>query len=79
MDSSKKVKSTHRIIERKSMGYYALLEENKYHNLPRVKPFKIRILLNRLFENASSEICARENVGLLAYSPMGLVCCLVNS
>jgi aryl-alcohol dehydrogenase-like predicted oxidoreductase len=24
-----------------------------------------------LFENASSEICARENGGLLAYSPMG--------
>jgi aryl-alcohol dehydrogenase-like predicted oxidoreductase len=60
-------------------GIMLFLEENKYHNLPRVKPFKIRILLNRLFENASSEICARENVGLLAYSPMGLVCCLVNS
>ncbi len=28
-------------------------------------------LLNRLFEVGSSEICKRENVGLLAYSPLG--------
>jgi hypothetical protein len=35
MDSSKKVKSNTWIIERKSMGYYAFEEENKYHNLPR--------------------------------------------
>jgi aryl-alcohol dehydrogenase-like predicted oxidoreductase len=28
-------------------------------------------LLNRLFEVGSSEICRRENVGLLAYSPLG--------
>jgi aryl-alcohol dehydrogenase-like predicted oxidoreductase len=30
----KEGKIKHRIIERKSMGYYAFLEENKYHNLP---------------------------------------------
>ena len=28
-------------------------------------------LLNRLFEVGSSEICKRENIGLLAYSPLG--------
>ena len=28
-------------------------------------------LLNRLFEIGNSEICVRENVGLLAYSPLG--------
>ena len=28
-------------------------------------------LLNRLFEIGSSEICKRENIGLLAYSPLG--------
>jgi aryl-alcohol dehydrogenase-like predicted oxidoreductase len=28
-------------------------------------------LLNRLFEIGSSEICHRENIGLLAYSPLG--------
>lgn len=53
-------------------GIMRFLEENKYNNLPRVKtvqnPYS---LLNRLFENASAEVCARENVGLLAYSPMG--------
>jgi aryl-alcohol dehydrogenase-like predicted oxidoreductase len=53
------------------MGYYALFEENKYHNLPSKTIQNPYSLLNRLFENASSEICARENVGLLAYSPMG--------
>ncbi len=53
-------------------GIMRFLEENKYNNLPRVKtvqnPYS---LLNRLFENASAEVCFRENVGLLAYSPMG--------
>ena len=28
-------------------------------------------LLNRLFEVGNAEICRRENVGLLAYSPLG--------
>ncbi|TDE55294.1 aldo/keto reductase [Flavobacterium sp. GT3P67] len=52
-------------------GIMRFLEESKYNNLPRVKtvqnPYS---LLNRLFENGSAEICLRENVGLLAYSPM---------
>ena len=53
-------------------GIMRFLEENKYNNLPRVKtvqnPYS---LLNRLFEGGSAEVCLRENVGLLAYSPMG--------
>lgn len=53
-------------------GIMRFLEENKYNNLPRVKTIQNPYsLLNRLFEGASSEICFRENVGLLAYSPMG--------
>jgi len=52
-------------------GIMRFLEESKYQNLPSIKtvqnPYS---LLNRLFENASAEICIRENVGLLAYSPM---------
>lgn len=52
-------------------GIMRFLEENKYHNLPQIKtvqnPYS---LLNRLFEGGSAEICLRENVGLLAYSPL---------
>lgn len=52
-------------------GIMRFLEENKHHNLPRIKtvqnPYS---LLNRLFEGGSAEICLRENVGLLAYSPL---------
>jgi len=52
-------------------GIMRFLEESKYNNLPRVKTIQNPYsLLNRLFENASAEVCLRENVGLLAYSPM---------
>jgi aryl-alcohol dehydrogenase-like predicted oxidoreductase len=52
-------------------GMMRLLEESKYHNLPRIKTIQNPYsLLNRLFENASVEVCLRENVGLLAYSPL---------
>lgn len=52
-------------------GIMRFLEESKYNNLPRIKTIQNPYsLLNRLFENGSSEICMRENVGLLAYSPM---------
>lgn len=48
------------------------LQESEKHNLPRIatiqNPYS---LLNRLFEVGLSEICMRENVGLLAYSPLG--------
>ncbi|HSD06106.1 aldo/keto reductase [Flavobacterium sp.] len=52
-------------------GVMRLLEESKYNNLPRIKTIQNPYsLLNRLFENASAEVCIRENVGLLAYSPL---------
>lgn len=52
-------------------GIMRFLEESKYQSLPRIKTIQNPYsLLNRLFENASAEICIRENVGLLAYSPM---------
>lgn len=53
-------------------GIMRFLEESKYQNLPRIKtvqnPYS---LLNRTFEIGNSEVCMRENVGLLAYSPLG--------
>ena len=53
-------------------GIMRFLEESKYYNLPKIKtvqnPYS---LLSRLFEVGSSEVCMRENVGLLAYSPLG--------
>jgi aryl-alcohol dehydrogenase-like predicted oxidoreductase len=53
-------------------GIMRFLEESKYQNLPRIKtvqnPYS---LLSRLFEVGSAEVCMRENVGLLAYSPLG--------
>ncbi len=52
-------------------GIMRFLEESKYNNLPRIvsiqNPYS---LLNRQFETASAEICYREKVGLLAYSPL---------
>ena len=52
-------------------GIMRFLEESKYHNLPRIKTIQNPYsLLNRLYENGSAEIGIRENVGLLAYSPM---------
>ena len=53
-------------------GIMRFLQESDKHNLPRIatiqNPYS---LLNRLFEVGLSEICYRENVGLLAYSPLG--------
>lgn len=52
-------------------GIMRFLEESKYHNLPKImtvqNPYS---LLNRTFEMGSAEVCMRENVGLLAYSPL---------
>lgn len=52
-------------------GMMRFLEESKYQNLPRIKtvqnPYS---LLNRTFEIGNAEICVREKVGLLAYSPL---------
>ena len=52
-------------------GMMRFLEESKKHDLPRIStiqnPYSV---VNRSFEVGMSEICYRENVGLLAYSPM---------
>ncbi|OJX51168.1 MAG: aldo/keto reductase [Flavobacterium sp. 38-13] len=52
-------------------GVMRFLEESKKHNLPRIatiqNPYS---LLNRTFEVGLSETAYRENVGLLAYSPL---------
>jgi aryl-alcohol dehydrogenase-like predicted oxidoreductase len=52
-------------------GVMKFLSESEKHNLPRIatiqNPYS---LLNRLFEVGLSEICLRENVGLMAYSPL---------
>ena len=52
-------------------GVMRFLRESDKHNLPKIvtiqNPYS---LLNRLFEVGLSEICMRENVGLLAYSPL---------
>ncbi|MCA6421648.1 MAG: aldo/keto reductase [Flavobacterium sp.] len=52
-------------------GVMKFLNESEKHNLPRIvtiqNPYS---LLNRLFEVGLSEICLRESVGLLAYSPL---------
>lgn len=53
-------------------GTMRFLEEHKVHNLPKTitiqNPYS---LLNRQFEIGNSEISMRENIGLLAYSPLG--------
>ena len=53
-------------------GVMKYLNESEKHNLPRIvtiqNPYS---LLNRLYEVGLSEIGMRENVGLLAYSPLG--------
>lgn len=48
------------------------INESEKHHLPRIatiqNPYS---LLNRLFEVGLAEVCLREHVGLLAYSPLG--------
>ena len=52
-------------------GMMRFLEESRKHNLPKIvttqNPYS---LLNRSFEVGLSEVCYRENIGLLAYSPL---------
>lgn len=55
----------------KAWGTMRYLEEAKTNNLPR--PVTIQnaySLLNRVFEGDLAEVSLRENIGLLAYSPM---------
>ena len=53
-------------------GVMRYLEESRKHDLPRMvtiqNPYN---LLNRLFEVGNAEVSMRENIGLLAYSPLG--------
>jgi aryl-alcohol dehydrogenase-like predicted oxidoreductase len=53
-------------------GMMRFLSESEKHNLPRISTIQNPYsLLNRLFDVGLAEICYRENVGLLAYSPLG--------
>ncbi|HCE54072.1 MAG TPA: NADP(H)-dependent aldo-keto reductase [Lutibacter sp.] len=55
-----------------SWGLMRHLEESKHHNLTRCKTIQNPYsLLNRTFEINLAEVAQRENVGLLAYSPLG--------
>jgi aryl-alcohol dehydrogenase-like predicted oxidoreductase len=55
-----------------SWGVMRHLTESKYNNLTRCKTIQNPYsLLNRLFEVNLAEVAMRENVGLLAYSPLG--------
>lgn len=53
-------------------GLMRFIEESKKHNLPKISTIQNPYsLINRTFESTLFEICYRENVGLLAYSPLG--------
>ncbi|MFK2818830.1 aldo/keto reductase [Flavobacteriaceae sp. LMIT009] len=54
-----------------SWGTMRYLEEHKAHNLPRMITIQNSYsLLNRTFEGGLAEVSLREDIGLLAYSPM---------
>ncbi|AJR02683.1 NADP(H)-dependent aldo-keto reductase [Siansivirga zeaxanthinifaciens] len=55
----------------KAWGAMRFLEESKVHSLPRMKTIQNAYsLINRIYEGDMAEISIRENLGLLAYSPM---------
>ncbi|MBO3099062.1 aldo/keto reductase [Gelidibacter pelagius] len=59
------------ISNEKAWGTMRFLEESKLHNLPRMLTIQNAYsLINRIFEGDMAEIAMRENIGLLAYSPM---------
>lgn len=59
------------ISNENSWGTMRYLEESKYNNLPRVSTIQNAYsMLTRTFETDLAEVALRENVGLLAYSPM---------
>ena len=59
------------ISNEKAWGTMRFLEESKTHQLPRMNTIQNAYsLLNRTFEGDLAEISLRENIGLLAYSPM---------
>lgn len=59
------------ISNEKAWGTMRYLNESKAHDLPRMITIQNSYsLLNRTFEGDLAEISLRENIGLLAYSPM---------
>ena len=59
------------ISNEKAWGTMRYLEESKTYNLPRMITIQNAYsLLNRVFEGDMAEIAIREDLGLLAYSPM---------
>ncbi|WP_339915997.1 aldo/keto reductase [Yeosuana marina] len=55
----------------KAWGTMRYLEESKIHKLPRMSTIQNAYsLINRVFEGDMAEVSIRENIGLLAYSPM---------
>ncbi|SDR81629.1 Predicted oxidoreductase [Formosa sp. Hel1_31_208] len=59
------------ISNEKAWGTMRYLEESNAHNLPRMITIQNAYsLLNRVFEGDMAEIAMREEIGLLAYSPM---------
>jgi aryl-alcohol dehydrogenase-like predicted oxidoreductase len=59
------------ISNEKAWGTMRYLEEARAHNLPKMVTVQNAYsLLNRVFEGDMAEIAIRENIGLLAYSPM---------
>lgn len=59
------------VSNEKAWGTMRYLEESKNHDLPRISTIQNSYsLLNRTFEGDLAEVSLRENIGLLAYSPM---------
>ena len=55
----------------KAWGAMRYMEESKNNNLPRMATIQNAYsLINRVFEGDMAEVSIRENIGLLAYSPM---------
>lgn len=59
------------ISNEKAWGTMRYLNESKQHDLPRMLTIQNAYsLLNRTFEGDLAEVAMRENIGLLAYSPL---------
>ncbi|XMO87662.1 aldo/keto reductase [Algibacter sp. AS12] len=59
------------ISNENAWGTMRYLEESKHHNLPKISTIQNAYsMLTRSFEGDLAEVALRENVGLLAYSPM---------
>jgi aryl-alcohol dehydrogenase-like predicted oxidoreductase len=55
-----------------SWGVCEFIKQSEVHNLPRIASIQNAYHLgNRCFESGLDEVCFRENVGLIAYSPLG--------